>query len=147
MALALSSVFAANDHSEAPVNEFIGDRQGEVGQTLGINVTAFSARSGVPWLSAESMPRGADLFNCGEGFRTFLWYLGSDQIGEHTITFVAADATDQSIQTQIDVTLTVLQGTVTSPAFSIVAPSEAESIIGLPLSVLITVTDSDGTVP
>jgi hypothetical protein len=89
LALTLSSVFAANDHSEAPVIDFIGDRQGEVGQTLGINVTAFFARPGVQWLSAESMPRGADFFNRGEGFRTFLWYPGSDQVGEHIITFVA----------------------------------------------------------
>ncbi len=138
---------AADDTDETPVVTFVGDREVNATDTFGVTVRAYSSRPGVPWLWAESLPEGADFFDLGDGSRVFLWYPGPAQVGEHTVTFIAADAQDQSLRTRMDVTVTVLPGDFTSPAFSIVAPSNAEVIAGNTLSVVVFAVDSDGSVP
>jgi len=137
----------ADDAQDKPVIEFIGNREVAVAGFLGIDVYAFSSRPGVPWLWVENLPRGASFFDRGEGFRTFLWSPGADQVGEHTMTFIAADANDQSIQSEQQITVTVLPGEFTSPAFSIIAPSNVDALVGQTLSVRVLATDSDGSVP
>jgi len=145
--LPLSLSVFAQETVAPPTIEFVGNRSVEVTQTLGINVFAYSQSEEIPWLWAESLPKGADFFDSGEGFRTFLWYPGPAQVGQHTIKFIAADGRDQQIRTIREITITVTPGTFQSQAFSIVAPDSVDAFVGKQLSVLITATDSNGTVP
>lgn len=138
--------FAATD-DDAPVITYLGDREFSAIDYSSLNVSAFSPRPGVPWLWVESLPEGAEFLDNGDGSRRFQWYPGPTQVGEHTVTFIAADAQDQTLQTRMDVTITVLSESFVSPAFSIVAPSYVEVLVGEALSVVIGTTDSDGSVP
>ena len=137
----------ANESQDKPVIEFVGDRHVTAADFLGINVYAFSLQPGVPWLWAENLPEGSSFIDLGEGYRAFLWSPGANQDGDYTIKFIAADANDQSIRTEQEITVTVLPGEFTSPAFSIVAPSSAEALVGQTLSIRVLATDSDGSVP
>jgi len=72
--------------NEAPVLQPIKDVRTYVGRTVSIAVTASDPNGDVPSYSAVGLPSGASFTN-----GLFTWMPSSEQVGSHTIDFVASD--------------------------------------------------------
>lgn len=104
---------APPEGNEAPVFNSVSDQNVSEGSQLSFNVSA-TDDTGIPALSAQSLPSGAGFNDNGNGTGTFTWTPNSTQSGDYTITFVATDQynVSSSIQVAIHVIDNVPPGSV-----------------------------------
>lgn len=114
-----------------PVIEFLGDRTVRAIETLFVSVGATDDGPPVPWLRAETLPRGARFEDAGDGTRFLLWTPSANQVGTHAVRFIAADAADPSVRTVADIEITVRSAGFVSPASAIMAPARLRGRRGL----------------
>ncbi len=92
--------------SDAPVVLPIEDQTAYVGQELTFTVGTSDPDGDVPTIAEpENLPEGATFVDNGDGTGTFTWTPTLEQIGEHTVTFIANDGEFDS--EPVDVTITV----------------------------------------
>jgi hypothetical protein len=91
--------------NRAPVLNTIGDKTVEAGSTLTFMVSASDPDGAVPGLSASDLPGTATFVDHGSGTGTFNWTPTVADVGNHLITFMAADGAATDSET-ISITVT-----------------------------------------
>ena len=79
-----------------------------VGAQLSLNVQPIDPEGSAPVLQVQNAPAGASFDDNGVGGRVLLWTPGPEDIGEHFVRFIAIDAEDSNLSTDIVRKITVL---------------------------------------
>jgi len=96
--------------NQAPLFPAIAAPSIMVGTQLSLNVQPIDPEGSAPVLQVQNAPSGASFDDNGVGGRVLLWTPGPDDIGEHFVRFIAIDADDQALSTEIVRKITVLTG-------------------------------------
>jgi len=96
--------------NQAPLFPAIAAPSIMVGTQLSLNVQPIDPEGSAPVLQVQNAPSGASFDDNGVGGRVLLWTPGPDDIGEHFVRFIAIDADDQALSTDIVRKITVLAG-------------------------------------
>jgi len=94
----------------------IPEQFGRPNQELKFNVISVHPGRGVPSLLLRNEPRGAALYDNGDGSRLFAWTPNNEQTGIFTFDIVAIDASDPSLTVVRPVRLVINNDTPTSTA-------------------------------
>ena len=90
-----SEVLSANF---PPILEPIGSRSGNALALLSFTVKATDPNWTIPVLEAENLPDGAVFQDDGTGTGSFAWTPGTEDVGDHAVTFIASDGQYQDIE-------------------------------------------------
>jgi len=122
--------------NHAPVLAPIGNQTVNVGQPLGLLLSASDADNDVLAFSATGLPNGAVFMDAGNGMATFNWT--PPQAGNTAITFMVTDGTATDSERVV-----ITAGTVNAPP--VLAPiGDQTAMVGNTLTVTITATDPEG---
>ncbi|MCB2230188.1 tandem-95 repeat protein [bacterium] len=136
-------VITVNDAgNQTPVLTAFNDTTIVEGQTLDVTLTATDADGTIPTLTAENLPANATFTDNLDGTAAFSFTPDFVQNGTYPVTFIASDGTadDTAI-----VTITVNEAGNRPPVF--VAQPDTSVSEGGTLTLTITSTDPDGTIP
>jgi len=128
--------------NQAPVLAAIGPRTVTEGANLNFNLTATDPDGTLPTFTSTALPAGATLTNNGNGSATFNWTPGFNQAGSYPRVFRATDGA--LVDTEI-VTITVNEAGNQAPVLAAIGAKSATE--GVLLTVPISATDPDGTIP
>jgi Bacterial Ig domain/Putative Ig domain len=125
-----------------PVLGAIGNRMGEAGVPLLIDVSATDLDGDALTLSALTLPSGAVFTDHRDGTGRFEWTPGTLQLGNHAVTFRVTDAGVPSARDEEAVTLTIGAAVNAPPVLGAIGNRTVRA--GLLLHVPISATDMDG---
>jgi serine/threonine protein kinase len=104
----------------------IGDQPITVGTSLSFGISASQSDKGTPILSAASLPEGA-MFSSATGI--FTWTPGTEQVGEHKVTFYASNAADPVLKDSEIVRIAVSPAATQQPGTLEIAVRPSGNII------------------
>ena len=135
-------VITIGETNQPPVLATIGPQSGSESTLLTFGVSATDADNTTPILSTPALPSGATFADNGDGTGIFDWTPASNQVGMHSITFIASDGTLDDSET---VQLTVNSAANRPPVLTAIGPQlvAADSTMIINLSA----TDPDLTIP
>ena len=125
-----------------PVLGTIGNRTGEAGMPLTIDVSATDPDGGALVLTAMTLPSGAVFTDNRNGTGRLAWTPTASQLGNHNVTFRVTDAGTPAASDSEAVTLTI-GGTVNAPPV-LGAIGNRTTRVGQALHAAISATDADG---
>jgi hypothetical protein len=125
-----------------PVLATIGTRNTTEGVQLTFTVSASDADGTIPVLTTSTLPGSALFADNGDGTGLFDWTPDFTQAGDYTVTFYANDGTDEVFE---EVLISVAESGNQPPTVDPVEPQTVAE--GNPLTILITASDPDGTIP
>ncbi|MBX2835429.1 MAG: endo-1,4-beta-xylanase [Gammaproteobacteria bacterium] len=94
--------------NSAPTIDPLSNEQVSVGEELRVRVVPRDADRQVPALIVENPPTNSAFPDNGDGTRTFTWRPENRDIGTRTVTFLATDALDQSLQERRNLVINVV---------------------------------------
>jgi len=96
--------------NQPPVFPELSDEVITVGQQLQLDVLPRDPEGIAPVLHVQNAPDTSSFADNGRGGRLFVWTPGTEDVGEHFLRFIAIDAADSSLSTEIVRKITVVEG-------------------------------------
>jgi hypothetical protein len=112
-----------------------------VGNLFQLTVMATDPDGGPVLLSASSLPAGATFVENPNGTGTLGWTPTADQLGNHSLTFHAADTGIPMAGGALDVTISVGEAMNRPPALAPIG--DRQVAVGAPLAITLSATDPD----
>ncbi|RKX20196.1 MAG: hypothetical protein DRP35_06450, partial [Candidatus Zixiibacteriota bacterium] len=136
------TITVADQGNQIPVLTAIDAQSSTEGILLNFSVSATDADGTTPSFSTSTLPTGATFADNGDGTGEFNWIPDFVQAGTHDITFYASDGV--AVDSEI-VTITINDAGNQDPTLSTIGSQATTE--GIILSLPITATDPDGTIP
>ncbi|TFH65990.1 MAG: tandem-95 repeat protein [Candidatus Zixiibacteriota bacterium] len=127
--------------NQPPILAPIGPKSVSEGQTLAFNVSATDPEGTTPIMSAFNLPLHAAATDSGNGRMLFTFDPDYTQAGVYSVTFVASDGNAADSESASIEVLNVNRPPVLAQI------DDAETYVDSTLSILISATDTDGTIP